>query len=55
MSKIVGKFALYQCFDCARTVMQRPTDKQREGKAIEMKTPYHDQQIIIVSNSEQGI
>ena len=35
--------------------MQRPTDKQREGKAIEMKNPYHDQQVIIVSDSEQGI
>ncbi len=35
--------------------MQRSTDKQREGKASKMKTPYHDQQIIIVSNSEQGI
>jgi hypothetical protein len=34
ISKIVGKFALYQCFDCAKTVMRRPTDKPRKGKRL---------------------
>jgi hypothetical protein len=47
IGKIVSKFELYQCYECAKVVMQWLTENEIEGKLIELKTRYHDQDYII--------
>ena len=47
IGNIVSQFELYQCYECARAVMQWLTDNEIEGKVIEPKTRYHDQDYII--------
>ena len=47
IGNIVSQFQLYQCYECARAVMQWLTDNEIEGKVIELKTRYHDEDYII--------
>ena len=47
IGNIVGQFELYQCYECARAVMRWLTDNEIEGKVIELKTRYHDEDYII--------
>lgn len=47
IGNIVSQFELYQCYECARAVMQWLTGNEIEGKMIELKTRYHDEDYII--------
>jgi Papain fold toxin 2 len=47
VGKIVSQFNLYQCYDCAMTVMQWLRDNGIEGRIIELKTFYRDEDYII--------
>jgi hypothetical protein len=47
IGKIVRRFDLYQCYDCAMTVRQWLRDNGIEGRIIELKTFYRDEDYII--------
>jgi hypothetical protein len=47
IGKIVNQFQLYQCYECAKAVMQWLTDNKIEGKVIELRTRYYDEDYII--------
>ncbi|HBL09940.1 MAG TPA: hypothetical protein DD379_00555, partial [Cyanobacteria bacterium UBA11162] len=47
VSKIVSQFELYQCYECAKTVMQWLTENRIEGKVIELRTRYRDENYIL--------
>jgi Papain fold toxin 2 len=47
IGKIVSKFVVYQCYDCAMAVMQWLSDNGIEGQIIELKTFYRDEDYII--------
>jgi len=47
VGKIVSQFDLYQCYDCAMTVIQWLQDNGIEGQIIELKTFYRDEDYII--------
>ena len=47
VGKIVSQFDLYQCYDCAMTVIQWLRDNSIEGRIIELKTFYQDEDYII--------
>jgi Papain fold toxin 2 len=47
VGKIVSQFDLYQCYDCAMTVRQWLRDNGIEGRIIELKTFYRDEDYII--------
>jgi hypothetical protein len=47
VGKIVSQFNLYQCYDCAMTVMQWLRDNGIEGRIIELNTFYRDEDYII--------
>ena len=47
IGKIVSQFDLYQCYECAQSIMQWLTENEIEGKAIELRTRYHDEDYII--------
>ena len=47
VGKIVSRFALYQCYECALAVMQWLTGNGIEGKMIELRTRYPDEDYII--------
>jgi hypothetical protein len=47
IGKIVSKFVVYHCYDCAMAVMQWLSDNGIEGQIIELKTFYRDEDYII--------
>ena len=47
VGKIVSQFDIYQCYDCAMTVIQWLRDNSIEGRIIELKTFYRDEDYII--------
>jgi Papain fold toxin 2 len=47
VGKIISRFELYQCYECARAVIQWLTDNGIEGKMIELRTRYRDEDYII--------
>ena len=47
VGKIVSQFDLYQCHDFAMTVIQWLRDNSIEGRIIELKTFYQDEDYII--------
>jgi hypothetical protein len=57
VGKIVSRFALYQYYECALALMQWLTDNGIEGKMIELRTRYPDEDYIISDRlgSDQSI
>ena len=47
VGKIVSQFDIYQCYDCAVTVMAWLRENGIEGRIIELKTFYRDEDYII--------
>jgi hypothetical protein len=47
VGKIVSQFDLYQCYNCAIAVIQWLRDNRIEGRIIELKTFYRDEDYII--------
>jgi hypothetical protein len=47
VGRIVSQFDVYQCYDCAMAVMQWLRDNDIEGRIIELKTFYRDEDYII--------
>jgi hypothetical protein len=47
IGKITCQFQLYQCYECARAIMQWLSDQGIEGKIIELRTRYYDEDYII--------
>jgi Papain fold toxin 2 len=47
VGKIVSRFDLYQCYECSRAVIQWLTENGIEGKMIELRTRYRDEDYII--------
>lgn len=47
VGKIVNRFDLYQCYDCSMTVRQWLRDNGIQGRIIELKTFYRDEDYII--------
>ncbi|WP_309745226.1 MULTISPECIES: papain fold toxin domain-containing protein [unclassified Chamaesiphon] len=47
VGKIVSQFDLYQCYDSAIAVMQWLRDNRIEGRIIELKTFYRDEDYIV--------
>ncbi|MUH00867.1 hypothetical protein F7734_54810 [Scytonema sp. UIC 10036] len=47
VGKIVTKFELLECYECAEAVMQWLNDNGIEGKVIRLKTKYRDEDFIL--------
>jgi hypothetical protein len=47
IGKIVSKFVVYQCYECAVAVMQWLSDNGIEGRIVELKIFYRDEDYII--------
>jgi hypothetical protein len=47
VGNIVSQFELYRCYECAREIMQWLTKNGIEGKMIELRTRYRDEDYII--------
>jgi Papain fold toxin 2 len=52
VGKIVSQFELYQCYDSAIAVMQWLSDNKIEGRIVELKTFYRDEDYIISDRRE---
>jgi Ni,Fe-hydrogenase III large subunit len=47
VGKIVTRFELLECYECAEAVMQWLNDNGIEGKVIRLKTKYRDEDFIL--------
>jgi hypothetical protein len=57
IGNIVSQFDLYQCQDCAKTVLQWLADNHIEGELLQLRTRYNDENYIISDRlgNEQAI
>lgn len=55
IGKIVSEFSLYECDDCARTIMHWLAENGIEGKIIKMKTKYDEDFILSDRMEIKGI
>lgn len=55
VGQIVSQFELLKCYECAKTVMTWLAENDIEGKVLELRTPYRDEDYILsdrLSSSE---
>jgi hypothetical protein len=57
IGNIVSQFSLYQCQDCAKTVLNWLAENDIEGKLLQLRTRYNDENYIISDrlSNEQAI
>jgi hypothetical protein len=57
IGNIVSQFSLYQCQDCAKTVLNWLAENDIEGKLLQLRTRYNDENYIISDRlgNEQAI